>query len=266
MSDSDDSEKVGFKRPPKAGQFKPGQSGNPRGSRKHNDWNIAAILDEEVVVQRGSRQVKMSGFEFTARALIRRALQDKNLQAAIDLLRMCERYNAIERPTLMRRTSTIVIPFGWSLEDFMAMLAKHGAPPWPGPRSGLTKADQKMVLEFLEAEEKKKKKKKADGPRSRAMILEDLLNEMHSVQENGRKRRRSTRFLILRVLRNHSFSGKMRAARVVEDLLERYGRSELKPAGGFLVVPEAPSTPEEIERYHKMVDEYHRQFREAVEP
>jgi hypothetical protein len=256
---------VGKGRPPRNRQFKPGQSGNPRGSRKRNDWDVAAILDEEVVVQRGSRQVKMSGFEFTARALIRRALQDKNLQAAIDLLRMCERYNAIERPTLKRRTSTIVIPFGWSLEDFMAMLAKHGAPPWPGPRSGLTKADQKMVLEFLEAEENKKKKK-ADGPRSRAMILEDLLSEMHAVQENGRKRRRSTRYLVLRALRSHSFSGKMRAARVVEDLLERYGRSELKPAGGFLVVPEAPSTPEEIEQYNKMADEYHRQFREAVEP
>src|SRR5690242_3263258 len=111
MSEEDGPEQVGFKRPPKAGRFKPGQSGNPRGSRRHNDWDVAAILDDEVVVQRGSRQVKMSGFEFTARALIRRALQDKSLQAAIDLIRLCERYNVMERPTLKRRTSTIVIPF-----------------------------------------------------------------------------------------------------------------------------------------------------------
>jgi hypothetical protein len=263
MSEEDDPQKVGFKRPPKSGQFKRGQSGNPRGSRKHDDWDVAAILDEEVKVRVGARMVKMSGFEFTARGLIRRALQDKNLPATIDFIRMCEKYKAIEPPAAIRRSSTILIPWGWDLEEFMAMLKKHGAPPWPGPRSGLTKADQQRVLEFLKAdEEKKKKKKKEPGPRPRSVILKDLLDEMHSVQENGRQRRRSTRYLILRALRSHSFS-KTRAARVVEDLLERYGRSELKPAGGLVILTEPPSTPEEIEQYNKMADEQQRQFREA---
>jgi hypothetical protein len=261
MSKKDDSEKVGFKRPPKAGQFKPGQSGNPRGSRRHDDWDVAAILDEAVEVRVNGRKVKMTGFEFTARGMIQRALQDKNLQAAIDFLRMCEKYKAIEPPAARRRSSTILIPFGWGLEEFMVMLKKHGRPPWPGPRSGLTKADQQMVLEFLEAE-KNKKKKKTPGPRSRSVILKDLLDEEHSVQENDRQRRRSTRYLILRALRSHSFS-KVRAARVVEDLLERYGRSELKPAGGLVVLTEPPTTPEEIEQFNKMADEQQRQFREA---
>jgi len=263
MSEEDGPEKVGFKRPPKAGRFKPGQSGNPRGSRKHNDWDVAAILDEEVEVRIGARMVAMSGFEFTARGLIRRALQDKNLSATIDFLRMCEKYKALEPPAAIRRSSTILIPWGWGLEEFMAMFEKHGPPPWPGPRCGLTKADQQKVLEFLEAEKnRKKKKKKTPGPRTRSVILKDLLDEMHSVQKNGGQRRRSTRYLLLRALRSHS-SSKTRAARVVEDLLERYGRSELKPAGGFAILTEPPSTPEEIEEYNKMADEYHRQFREA---
>lgn len=258
MSEEEDSEKVGFKRPPKAGQFKPGRSGNPRGSRKFNDYDVAAILDEEVAVRVGSRMRKMSGFELTARGLIGRALKGKSLQAAIDFVRLCEKYKAITPPS-RRQSSTIMVPFGWSIEEYQAMFAKHGAPPWPGPRSGLTKADVQLVRELLQP---KKKPKKPTGPRTRAMILEDLLNEKHYLSENGRRRRRSTRFLILRVLRQHSISGNMRAARMVEDLLERYGRSELKRSG-YALFPEAPSTPEEIEAYNKMVDEQQRQFREA---
>lgn len=261
MSEEDDSEKVGFRRPPKAGQFKPRQSGNPRGSRKRNDWDVAAILDEEVEVRVGSRMRKMSGFELTARGLIKRALEQKNLQATIDFLRLCERYKAM-RPPSYRWPSVVVIPFGWDMEEFKAMLAKHGLPPWTGPRSGLTEADEKIVREYLEAKKQKKSKKPAK-PRTRAMILEDLLNETHSVSENGRPRRRSTRFLTLRVLRSHSISGNPRAARVVEDFLERYGRSEQKPQGGFLLVPETPSTPEQMEAYLKEVEEQQAPFRSA---
>lgn len=261
MSGEDDSEKVGFRQPPKSGQFKRGQSGNPRGSRKHNDWDVAAILDEAVEVRVGGRVRKMSGFELTARGLIKRALEQKNLQATIDFLRLCERYKAIRPPTY-RWPSVVYIPFDWGMEEYKAMLAKHGLPPWPGPRSGLTETDEKIVREYLEAKKQKKSKKSAK-PRTRAMILEDLLNETHSVSEGGRPRRRSTRFLVLRALRRHSSSGNTRAARVVEDFLERYGRSEQRPPHGFLLVPETPKTPEQIEAFNKMCDEHHRQFREA---
>lgn len=257
MSEEGESEKVGFKRPPKAGQFKPGRSGNPRGSRKFDDHDVAAILDAEVPVRVGSRMRKMSGFELTARGLFRRALEGKSLPAAIDFVRLCEKYKAIA-PPFKRQSSTITVPFGWSIAEYQAMWAKHGPPPWPGPRSGLTKADVQLVREMLQP---KKKPERPEGPRTRAMILEDLLDEKHNLSENGRQRRRSTRFLILRVLRQHAISGNMRAARVVEDLLERYGRSQLK-RGGYAMFPEAPSTPEEIEEYEKMVSEQQRQFRE----
>jgi hypothetical protein len=126
----------------------------------------------------------------------------------------------------------------------------------------LTEADEKIVREYLEAKKQKKSKKPAK-PRTRARILEDLLNETHSVSEAGRPRRRSTRFLMLRALRRHSSSGNTRAARVVEDFLERYGRSEQRPPHGFLLAPETPTTPEQIEAYNKMADEQQRQFREA---
>ena len=44
MSDNDD-EKVGYKQPPKRTQWKPGQSGNPRGPAKPKTQSFAALID-----------------------------------------------------------------------------------------------------------------------------------------------------------------------------------------------------------------------------
>jgi hypothetical protein len=45
VGDSRDDEAIGYKRPPKASQWKKGQSGNPKGGRKHTMLNAVETID-----------------------------------------------------------------------------------------------------------------------------------------------------------------------------------------------------------------------------
>jgi hypothetical protein len=85
---------VGYKRPPKAYQFKKGRSGNPRGRRKGSK-NFAALVREElgrqVQINVGAKRMSVCA----ARALLMRTLRDGiggNRAAAIQALRLMERY------------------------------------------------------------------------------------------------------------------------------------------------------------------------------
>jgi hypothetical protein len=69
---------VGYKKPPKTGQFKPGQSGNPSG-RKKNGPNFATDLDAElretVVVEDGGRECRVTKQRAIVKALIALAIK-----------------------------------------------------------------------------------------------------------------------------------------------------------------------------------------------
>ncbi len=92
-SDEDDG-RVGYKRPPKAHQFKKGRSGNPRGRRKGS--KSFETLVREALAQRV--QVKADGKLKTVsmgQALLMRTLRDGiggSRQAADQGLRLMERY------------------------------------------------------------------------------------------------------------------------------------------------------------------------------
>src|SRR4051812_12590137 len=76
MTDEDDS--VGYKKPPLAGQFKRGQSGNPSG-RKKNTPNFATDLDAELretlVVEDGGRESRVTKQRAIVMALIDLAIK-----------------------------------------------------------------------------------------------------------------------------------------------------------------------------------------------
>lgn len=69
---------VGYKKPPKTGRFKPGQSGNPSG-RKKNTPNFATDLDAElretVVVEEGGRECRVTKQRAIVKALIALAIK-----------------------------------------------------------------------------------------------------------------------------------------------------------------------------------------------
>jgi hypothetical protein len=97
MTPEKSNEGVGYGRPPKQHQFKKGQSGNPRGRPKKSgrkpkpgEIDIAAVLNAEFTLPDGER--KMSAYEVVCRGLATRAVNERNLRAAIQFVKRCEVY------------------------------------------------------------------------------------------------------------------------------------------------------------------------------
>lgn len=94
--EDDPDDGVGYGRPPRAHQFKPGQSGNPRG-RPKGKKNEATMLDEllfqRIMVRQGGRERRMTVIE----AILRRFAEDSlkgNIKAAAFLF---SRLNALSQ-------------------------------------------------------------------------------------------------------------------------------------------------------------------------
>jgi hypothetical protein len=84
---------VGYGRPPKHSQFRPGQSGNPSGHRKKRDSLqdiVAQVLFEKRELEVGERTEKIQGVTALVRTAMTRALQGdyKFLMAVIALIRL----------------------------------------------------------------------------------------------------------------------------------------------------------------------------------
>ncbi len=93
MSDHDDDDKsVGYGRPPEHSQFKPGQSGNPKGrptKSKNKKRILREMLFEIVPVTLGGRQTRLTCLEVMTRAAVNKAVQGdarayRNVQRWID--------------------------------------------------------------------------------------------------------------------------------------------------------------------------------------
>lgn len=75
---------VGYGRPPRAHQFKPGQSGNPKGrpkGRKNEATMLDELLFQRIPVRQGGRDLRMTVIE----AIFRRLAEDSlkgNIKAA----------------------------------------------------------------------------------------------------------------------------------------------------------------------------------------
>jgi predicted DNA-binding antitoxin AbrB/MazE fold protein len=88
-----DDEQIGYGKPPKSGQFKPGQSGNPKGrpkGRKGINTIIDDVFRKKVSLREGGKVKKISQVE----ALFRRVMNDalkgdpKATDQALKLLQM----------------------------------------------------------------------------------------------------------------------------------------------------------------------------------
>lgn len=89
---SSDDEKVGYKRPPKSGQFKPGQSGNPKGRKKgvaNFRADLTAELLETIVVRENGRERRITKQRAFVKSLM--ALAIKGDIRAINAIVSCTR-------------------------------------------------------------------------------------------------------------------------------------------------------------------------------
>lgn len=98
-----DSEPAGYKRPPKSGQFKKGQSGNPGGRPKRSgpiDIDFDQHLDEIFDVKVDGRQQKMSAKEIELRRVLMKAMNKNkpDFKSIAYLLDLFEKHDCISRP------------------------------------------------------------------------------------------------------------------------------------------------------------------------
>lgn len=145
MTDDNEDYKVGYKKPPKESRFKKEVSGNPAGRRPKvaNPVDVGAILETPITVKQAGEVTTMHPFEAMARQFLRQALQDKNLFATIELLRLWHKYKILIQPAAPAAFSPVqYIPRDWDHDEWCEMLFRFGPPPWPGPRNGLCKSQR----------------------------------------------------------------------------------------------------------------------------
>ncbi|SFQ70562.1 hypothetical protein SAMN05421853_1312 [Roseivivax halotolerans] len=81
---------VGYGRPPKATQFKKGQSGNPKGRPKGAKGLIASLrreLEQHIIVREGGRELRISKADATAKQLVNKAMTGDS-KAIIELIKL----------------------------------------------------------------------------------------------------------------------------------------------------------------------------------
>jgi Family of unknown function (DUF5681) len=93
VTQDEEADAVGYKRPPREHQFRPGQSGNPSG-RPKGTRNFKSELREElgelVTIREGERDVQVSKQRALIKSLVSAAI-DGNQRAAASVLAMCVR-------------------------------------------------------------------------------------------------------------------------------------------------------------------------------
>ena len=98
MSNSDEDHKVGYGKPPKHSQFKPGESGNPKGRPKgarNLKTEIREVMQSMVTVTQDGQRKKISTRKAVVLRLTEKALSG-NVQATRVLLDLIRNYDEEE--------------------------------------------------------------------------------------------------------------------------------------------------------------------------
>ncbi len=112
---------VGYGKPPKEHQFKPGQSGNIKGrpkSRKSGLTDISGLLNEPVKVKAGGKVREMGPFEAGLWKLAKRAV-DKDLRAILKFVKYCEEYGVIAPPSAVTGGGVVRAPKGVNFHEWL---------------------------------------------------------------------------------------------------------------------------------------------------
>jgi hypothetical protein len=118
---------IGYKRPPKSGQFKQGRSGNPKGRRK-GSRNFLTILEQElgqsIIVNENGRKKKITRLQAMVKRMVAGALQGehRSLLTLIEILRRTGRFEDADIDRLLPDDYEAI------LDSYVAQRQKGAAP------------------------------------------------------------------------------------------------------------------------------------------
>ncbi|MCH8188201.1 MAG: hypothetical protein IIB66_05780 [Proteobacteria bacterium] len=118
---------VGYGKPPKEHQFKPGQSGNIKGrpkSKKSGLTDISGLLNEPVKVKAGGKVREMGPFEAGLWKLAKRAV-DKDLRAILKFVKICEEYGAFAPPSAVTGGGVVRAPKGVNFHEWLESVTEE---------------------------------------------------------------------------------------------------------------------------------------------
>lgn len=95
---SNDTYEIGYRRPPKKGQFKKGQSGNPKGRPKGSKNFITLLeqeLDQKITVSENGRKKEITRMQAMVKRLVADSLQG-NLRTTIAMVGLLQRHGKLD--------------------------------------------------------------------------------------------------------------------------------------------------------------------------
>ena len=126
---------VGHGKPPKEHRFKKGTSGNPAGAppkRRRKRIDVAAVLNEPITVKKSGGRRKMPPFEVGVLRLVERALKQKDLNATLEFLELCESFRLLVPSPVHQGGGVIRAPKGVDFNEWFESVTELVPASSPG--------------------------------------------------------------------------------------------------------------------------------------
>ncbi len=118
---------VGYGKPPKEHQFKPGRSGNIAGrpkAKNSGSADISEVLNAPVKVTTRGKAQEMGPFEAGFRKIAKRAVEG-HLPSILKFIRICEEYGVLAPPPAATGGGVIFAPKGMEVHEWLESVTEE---------------------------------------------------------------------------------------------------------------------------------------------